>query len=53
MAQRDWVDKDYYRVLGVSKTAGKDEIKRAYRNPAQKQQPDANKGNPQAHAPLK
>jgi len=39
---RDWADKDFYKVLGVSKDAEQDEIKRAYRKLAQKNHPDAN-----------
>ncbi|MDQ6910627.1 MAG: DnaJ domain-containing protein, partial [Actinomycetota bacterium] len=29
--QREWFDKDYYKVLGVSETATETEIRRAYR----------------------
>ena len=30
MSTRDWVEKDFYRELGVAKTATPEEIKRAY-----------------------
>ena len=53
MAQRDWADKDYYKVLGIDKTASKDDVKRAYRKLAQKNHPDANKGDAAAEARFK
>jgi molecular chaperone DnaJ len=44
-AQREWFEKDYYRVLGVSETADDKEITRAYRKLAKQYHPDANPGS--------
>ncbi|GHH39098.1 molecular chaperone DnaJ [Streptomyces candidus] len=48
MSTKDFVEKDYYKVLGVPKDATEAEIKKAYRKLAREFHPDANKGNAEA-----
>ena len=45
--------KDYYKTLGVSRSANEKEIKQAFRKLAKKYHPDANPDNPNAEARFK
>ena len=45
--------RDYYEVLGVSRQASEDEIKKSYRRLARSHHPDANPGDPEAEGRFK
>ena len=53
MSTKDWLEKDYYKVLGVSKDAKPDEIKKAFRKLARENHPDQNQNNPEAEKRFK
>lgn len=53
MSQRDYFEKDYYAVLGVSKDATPQEISKAYRRIARENHPDAKPGDAAAEARFK
>lgn len=53
MASQDWVDKDFYATLGVSKDASDADIKKAYRKLARKYHPDQNIGDEAAEKKFK
>jgi molecular chaperone DnaJ len=51
--QREWFEKDYYKVLGVDETAPAKDITRAYRKLARELHPDANPDDPAAEERFK
>ena len=53
MTEADWVNKDYYKALGVSKDATAAEIKKAYRKLARLNHPDSNRGDKAAEERFK
>lgn len=53
MASQDWIEKDFYAILGVSKDASEADIKKAYRKLARKYHPDTNQGDAAAEKKFK
>ncbi|MET7639469.1 molecular chaperone DnaJ [Streptomyces sp. NPDC005438] len=53
MSTKDFIEKDYYKVLGVPKDATEAEIKKAYRKLARENHPDANTGDAKAEERFK
>ena len=51
--QREWFEKDYYAVLGVTQTAVAKDITKAYRKLARQYHPDANPNNAAAEEKFK
>jgi len=53
MASQDWFDKDFYKVLGVSKDVSDADLKKTYRKLARTYHPDSNQGDAAAEAKFK
>jgi molecular chaperone DnaJ len=53
MASQDWFDKDFYKVLGVSKDVSEAELKKVYRKLSRQYHPDTNPGDAKAEAKFK
>ena len=53
MASQDWMEKDFYKILGVSKDVTQAELKKAYRKLAKDNHPDLHPGDAKAEARFK
>ena len=53
MASQDWFDKDFYKILGVTKGVTEAELKKTYRKLSRQFHPDTNPGDAKAEARFK
>jgi molecular chaperone DnaJ len=53
MASQDWFEKDFYKILGVTKDVSDAELKKVYRKLARQYHPDSNPDNAKAEAKFK
>ncbi len=53
MASQDWLEKDFYKILGVSKDVSDAELKKTYRKLAREYHPDSKPGDTAAEARFK
>ncbi len=53
MASQDWLEKDFYKILGVDKSVSDAELKKVYRKLARTYHPDSNAGDSAAEARFK
>ncbi len=53
MSQHDWLEKDFYKTLGVSDSASEKDLTKAYRKLARKYHPDANPNDTSAEEKFK
>lgn len=53
MASQDWIEKDFYKILGVAKDVSDTELKKVYRKLAKEFHPDLNPGDAKAEAKFK
>jgi molecular chaperone DnaJ len=53
MASQDWVEKDFYKILGVAKDVSEADLKKVYRKLAKENHPDLHPGDAKAEARFK
>lgn len=53
MASQDWLEKNFYKVLGVARDIPEADLKKVYRKLARKYHPDSNPGDAKAEAKFK